>query len=154
MKRFQKQDRRGAAIVAILVCFILAGAIFVSLVRSAAVARDAARRDHWRLQAEWLAEAALERAIARVDLDAEYAGETWTLGPEQFAGRRGAAVTIAVEPSADAPDKLSIQVVADFPDDPRHRCRCRKEIILERKESVAPKGDDETRKPETPEEPE
>ena len=141
----------------VMVCFILAAAIFVSLARTAAVERQTARSRHWNVQAQWLAEAALERAVARLDEDANYAGETWTIAPEEFSGRDGAVVRIHLEPIADQADRRRVRVEADFPDDPRHRCRCKKEIVVERKETTSPKDaeqPEEVEEPETPEEPE
>jgi len=140
-----------------MVCFIVAAAIFVSLARTAAVERQTARSRHWNVQAQWLAEAALERAVARLDEAADYAGETWTLAPAELAGRDGAVVRIGVEPVADHADRRRVRVEADFPDDPRHRCRCKKEIVVERKETTSPEDAEqpkEVEKPETPKEPE
>ncbi len=145
------RPRRGVVIVIVMVCFILAAAIFVSLARTAAVERQTVRSRHWNLQARWLAEAAMERAVARLDEDADYAGETWTIVSTELAGRDGAVVRIHIEPVADHVDRRRVQVEADFPDDPRHRCRCKKMIVVERKETTSPK---DAEKPKTPKEPE
>jgi len=148
---YKGRTRRGAVIIIVMVCFVLAAAMFVSLARLAAVERRAARTRQWNAQARWLAEAALERAVAQLYERADYSGETWTIAPEEFSGRQGAVVRIGVEPLADRPDRCRVRVEADFPDDPRHRCRCKKEIVVKRKETMS-RQDGE--KPETPEEPE
>lgn len=122
--------RRGAVIIVVMVCFILAGAFFVSLARTAALERQASRLRQWNLQALWLAEAGLERAVAQLGAAPDYAGETWSVTPEELSGRRGAAVKISVEPVAGRPEQRRIRAVADFPDDPRDRCRCTKEIVV------------------------
>ncbi len=144
-------------IIVVMVCFILAGAIFVSLARTAAVERQATRLRQWTVQAQWLAEAGLERAVVRFDQDANYAGETWTIAAAELSGRRGATVRIRVEPVADRPERRRVRVEADFPDDPLDRCRCKKEIVVERKAAPSPKTEkntEEVEEPETLEKPE
>jgi hypothetical protein len=123
--------RRGAILIIILVCFTLAAAMFVVLARLAATARNAAEQQHWSVQAQWLAEAGFERAAARLIGPPGYSGETWTIPPAQLSGRDGAVVKIRVEKIAGKTARRRVEVEASYPDDPVHRSRCTREIVLE-----------------------
>jgi hypothetical protein len=94
-------------------------------------ARNAQQTQHWGVQAQWLAEAGLERAAARLAGQPGYSGETWTIPAGQLGGNVGAVVRIRVESVARPPARRRVAVEADYPDDPLHRSRCTKEIVLE-----------------------
>ena len=83
------------------------------------------------MQAQWLAEAGVERAVARLAANADYAGETWNIPAEELAGGEAAVVRIHAETIADQPDRRAIHVEADYPDDPQHRCRKIKQIVAD-----------------------
>ncbi len=126
-----RTSRRGAILLVILVCFTLAAAMFVVLARLAVLARNAQQTQHWSVQSQWLAEAGLERAAARLAGQPGYSGETWAIPAGQLAGREGGIVRIRVEGLAGPPARRRVAVEADYPDDPVHRSRCKKEITLE-----------------------
>ncbi len=88
------------------------------------------KRCAWNLQAQWLAEAALERAAARLAKDSKYAGETWTVSAGEFVGRQGGAVKIRVGPDAGHPGRRVVRVEAYYPDDPVHRGRWEKQVTM------------------------
>ncbi|MEN6448911.1 MAG: hypothetical protein ABFC96_00330 [Thermoguttaceae bacterium] len=116
----------------ILVCFALAAAMFVVLARLAFTARRAAETQQWAVQAQWLAEAGLDRAAARLQQQPDYSGETWRISASELAGKQAAVVKIRVDGIADlAPHRIYVE--ADYPDDPVHRSRCTKEIVLEQR---------------------
>jgi type II secretory pathway component PulK len=123
------KNRRGTILVVILVCFIVAATIFTLLVKSAVSERKTMETHLWSAQAQWLAEAALERAAARLAADANYTGETWTIPAEELDGNSGVA-KIRVEAIADKPGRKQVSVEADYPDDPQHRSRCAKQIEM------------------------
>jgi hypothetical protein len=124
--------RRGAILVVIIVCFALAATLFVLLAGSAVAERRAAETRYWSLQAQWLAEAALERAAARLATDAKYDGETWTVPAEQLGGNRPGVVKIGIDRSdVDHPGRRLVRVEAHYPDDPKHRCRWEKQVAME-----------------------
>jgi Tfp pilus assembly protein PilX len=126
--------RRGAVLVVIIVCFVVAATLFVLLATSAVAERRAAETRQWSLQAQWLAEAALERAAARLDKDAKYEGETWTVPAAQLGGNHGGVVNIGLDSSdTDHPQRRLVRVEAYYPDDPVHRCRWEKQVVMERR---------------------
>ena len=104
------RPRRGMLAIAVLVCLIVLTLIAGALLRAGAAQRDEVRAEERRLQAEWLAEAGLRRALARLDADPGYSGETWKIDARELDSADAATVTITVErPAGDA----------KAPDDPR-----------------------------------
>jgi hypothetical protein len=115
----------------VLVCFVVASLLLVSWLKTIALERQQARAAGDRLQAEWLAEAGLDRAAARLAEKPDYAGETWKISAEELSARDAAAVEIHVTMAADHPDRRTVDVVADYPVEPMHRARASKQIIVD-----------------------
>jgi Tfp pilus assembly protein PilX len=127
------RDRhRGAVLIVVLVCFAVAAVLFVVLARQALAARRMVEKQLWGVQAQWVAEAAVERAAARLSADAKYSGETWTIPAAEFSGDSGAAASIRVEGVAGRPDRRLVRVEADYPDDPVHRVRWTTQAVVDR----------------------
>lgn len=129
----QPKHRRGAILVVILVCFVVAAAMFVLLGRQSVTQRREAEAQLWTAQAQWIAEAAIERAAARLTADAKYAGETWAISAVELGAKEGAQARIRVENFADRPNRRLVRVEADYPDDPVHRSRWTKLIAIDLK---------------------
>lgn len=125
--------RRGAVIVPVLVCFVLIMLICAALIRLVVTERGAGRQDERRLQAEWLAEAGLERAAARLSRTADYTGEAWEITAEELGGQDAGRVTIAVETPKDEPRQRHVTVRADYPLAPERRVRERRTLVIELK---------------------
>jgi hypothetical protein len=116
--------------IAVLVCLIVLTLIAGALLRVGATQRDEVRAEERRLQAEWLAEAGLRRAVARLDADPGYTGETWDIDARELGAAGAATVTIAVErPPGDAKSR-TIRVRADYPRDPPRRARCTRQTTM------------------------
>jgi type II secretory pathway component PulK len=122
------RPRRGMLAIAILVCLIVLALIAGALLRIGAAQRDEVRAQERRLQAEWLAEAGLQRAMARLDADPEYTGETWDIDARALGAADPATVAIAVERSPGDAKTRTIRVRADYPRDPPRRARCTRQI--------------------------
>jgi type II secretory pathway component PulK len=121
-------SRSGAVIVIAMICLLLSSVLAVSLVKLALAHREQIDRDVWQLQAEWLAEAGLDRAAARLHSEADYRGEVWA--PDLTGALPHAArIEISVEPR-DGDGATAITVVSDYPDDAHERVRVRKSTIL------------------------
>ena len=119
--------RRGAAILIVMVCLLLASMLGASLVNLALAQRKQARRAQLHLQATWLAESGLERAAAQLARDPEYAGETWKLPENGPAG----LVRIEVNKDEANTNRRVVRVVADYPRDTAHRARVSKQVLVE-----------------------
>jgi len=133
------RDRRGAVLIVILVCFAVAAAVFALIASQSVVARRAAEKQLWTAQAQWVAEAALERAAARLTAEANYAGETWTIPAAELSGEDGAVARIHIEGVADRPNRRLVRVEADYPDAPVHRSRWATQVMIDRPAPAAKK---------------
>ena len=131
MKQRLLNSRRGAVMVVVIVCVMLASLAAASLMKMAVAQRRMIETQHWQLQAAWLAEAGLERAAARLDADAQYTGETWDLPAAEMPALHGAAVKIEVAAAPRRPNRRLVHVRADYPDHPRHRARHTKRAVVQ-----------------------
>jgi hypothetical protein len=123
---------RGAVLVVVLVCLGIAMVIFMLLAKQAVAERRTSQTSHQSVQARWLAEAGIERAISKLAADSKYTGETWTIPAAEFAGTDGGMVRIQVKAVAYLPERRAILVEADYPDASEIRCRQSKRIIVDR----------------------
>jgi hypothetical protein len=103
----------------------------VSWLKLAVMERRAAQEQQVQLQAEWLAESALDRAASRLDADGEYAGETWRVSAEEIGGLEGGEVLIRIAAVNDQPQRRLVQVQADYPTNLPRRHRCSKSLTIE-----------------------
>ncbi len=115
----EKQSRRGGALVAALTLLVVVMVTTGVLLRQVAANQRATRDLGNKLQAQWLAESALERAAAKLHMNHEYKGEVWQ---PIVAADVQCSVTIAVTKSADE-EVYNLQVTAIFPDHPVHRAQ-------------------------------
>jgi Tfp pilus assembly protein PilV len=105
----------------VLVCLAVAMALVVGWARIAVMQSRQARAAEDRLQAVWLAESAIERAVARLRVDPDYPGETWQVDADAFGPApgdgpsAGGTVVITVEPDAANPAARRVAVQADYP---------------------------------------
>ncbi|MCC7084820.1 MAG: hypothetical protein IT427_07425 [Pirellulales bacterium] len=114
--------RRGIAIVAAIVALTVASVMLFYLLKGTIETQRQMRSHRQEVQADWLAAAGIDRAIAQLRQSANYAGETWRIPPEQIGDTATAEVIIKVEPAADSSDK-QISVQADYPVDTPFRAR-------------------------------
>jgi type II secretory pathway component PulK len=120
------RPRRGAALLIALTALILVAVAISLALRTNLTARREARRAAAALQAEYLANAGLELALAQLETSPEYSGEVWQVAGEVLAGRDTAQVTIEIAAESTDETARRIVVVAEFPtgDSPlKHRHR-------------------------------
>jgi Tfp pilus assembly protein PilV len=136
-----RPPRRGLTAVAVLVCLLIITMISGALLKVGVAHRDFVRSQERKLQAEWLAQSGIERALARLAAQSDYTGETWKLAPRDLnlsepdsaSSGPAALVRIAVERpgSAGAAPQRLIKVKADYPPDAPHRARHSTQILVE-----------------------
>lgn len=120
--------RRGLTSVAVLVCLLVLTLVSGVLVKQGVAYRRQVRAQERRLQAEWLAESGVDRALARLAAKPGYKGERWEIAAEALG--RPALVTIeVVPPSAESKDRV-VRVRADYPPDPPLRVRFTREVVV------------------------
>jgi hypothetical protein len=111
--------------VVVLVCLLIMTLICGTLLHMIQSQRALVRSEERRLQADWLADSGVERALARLSDDPGYRGETWALSAQELGGSDAGVVTITV----DAPRLVIVQ--ADYPVDPTLRVRSRRQVTLD-----------------------
>jgi hypothetical protein len=104
--------------------------IFGALLAMAARGRVALRTEERRLQAEWLAQAGVDRSAAALAADPAYEGETWEIEPELLGGSAAGRVSIEVAAIEGAADLRGVRVLADYPVEESRRARARLEVEL------------------------
>ena len=122
----------GVVLIVVLVCLAVATAISVLVVRQIVMERQGVQMNQRGLQASWLAEAGVERAVARLAANPNYAGETWLVPAKELAADDDAVVKIQVETVAGQPLRRSVRVEADFAAASDYRCRQVKQIVVDR----------------------
>jgi type II secretory pathway component PulK len=147
------RHRRGITLVAVLICLLAVMLLGASLLKIALAQRGINRDLERRLQAEWLVESGVERALARIAADPDYTGETWSISAADLglseAGQPGSSkekagaglVTIGVDRPAGETNRRRIRIQADYPRDEPRRSRHSQEISLDlepRKTGVTP----------------
>lgn len=118
----RRRPRQGAVLIAVIVCTILVSVVTAGMLQTVLRRRLELRRAQWRQQASWLVQSGLERAVAQLDRDPQFRGETW-----RPVGDSGGVVRITLQ---DQNDGLLIEVQADYPDDPLQRARQTQQLQL------------------------
>jgi Tfp pilus assembly protein PilX len=143
--RFERRSRRALTSVAVLVCLIVITLIGAALLKVSLAQRKEVRSQEHRLQAEWLAESGLDRALARLAADRNYRGEEWPIRARdlslpaasatgQAAGSSAqpvAMIAIIVERVKENGNRRRIRVQADYPLDPPSRSRHTKQMLID-----------------------
>ncbi len=114
-----------------VVAVAVSTAVLLSIVKLSATGCRTTRTEAWQMQAAWLADSALQRAASRLAADAAYAGETWAIPAAQLTGDADGLVTIEVIPVSNDPTRRQVRVRADYPNDPQHRARQSRQVIVQ-----------------------
>ncbi len=127
--------RRGLASVAVLSVLFIVALIAAALLKVAFARRVELGMEERCVQAAWLAESGVDRAVARLASSGDYAGESWVIPAEELGGRGAGSVSIKVEKIADRPDRRKVRVEADYPVESSRRARQARELIVSVKSS-------------------
>jgi hypothetical protein len=146
-RRLRGRRRNGAILMIALVGLVIGVSLLASFTAIILSGRETLRAENRHLQAQWLAESAIERAAAQLAADPKYAGERWAVSAEQIGSNEGGVVEIRVESVPDLPAARRISVQADYPDDPTDRCRQSKQVTLELSNKPAPTSSSTELKP-------
>lgn len=119
-----RRPRRAVILVVALVALLAVSLTGGQLLRSVTQSHRQGRQHAWMLQALWLADSGLERAIVRLQSDAKYTGETWL--PSIGGGASGTTaprgrIEIVITKDPSRATVRQVRIVASYPDDPIHR---------------------------------
>jgi Tfp pilus assembly protein PilX len=110
--------RRGAALIVALLTLLVVVLITGAVLQAILVHRRQASLEENRLQAASVAEAAIERAIARLKQSPKYTGETWTVPINQVGDEAAVAVAeIRIVADAERSSARQITAMARYPRD-------------------------------------
>ncbi len=132
--RWPRSPRRGTTIVMAVVCLSVVALLSVGLLKLAVEFRQMQTANVTRLQADWLAESALDRALARLAREPSYAGESWSLSAAELAiagcspDQAMAVVEIVVEPVAGQPEHRRVRAQATYPLGDPHAVKTSRQI--------------------------
>jgi hypothetical protein len=107
-------QRRGAVTIIVIVLFAVTFALAAVWAKRLLAERRSQVRAEERIQTEWLAEAGVRRAAARLSANAEYDGEQWKIEPAEISRPKPASVLITVEPGAQ-PNEFRLIACARYP---------------------------------------
>jgi len=114
-----------------LVCLLVVAGLGALLIRSSLQEHQRSLVHERQLQALWLVESGLNRALASLAASPDYRGESWQLAPGELGDRDGATIRIAVESLEGSQTKGRITVEASYSDDPSRRIVQRRTIEIE-----------------------
>lgn len=113
--------RRGAVIIAALVCLLIVMALLGAMLQGTLRARRQMHVERDLRQCELLLQAGAERAVHRLAQESDYRGETWTVSANANLGLADGQVTIAASRAADQPWQLNVN--AEYPTGTEHSIR-------------------------------
>ena len=108
------QRRRGLVSVVMLIGLIVLGLVANSLFRLASGRRVLAKLAENQAEASALADSGLDRALARLQAQADYPGEIWEIPASDLGGRGSARIEIEVRPDPRHDDQRTLHVTADY----------------------------------------
>lgn len=103
--------RKGAILTVVMICLLICSLILSSILTLQIRSQRQLQREEAAIQADFYAQAGLERALIRLRKDPEYRREEW----KPSRGDSTGLVRIEVVPSASVPQEFKVQIVARFP---------------------------------------
>jgi Tfp pilus assembly protein PilX len=130
-KPIRYAHRRAAVLIFAMLVLLVLTLLGGELVRTMVMTSRRTQQDRHHLQAAWLAESGVERALAQLESDKGYGGEVWQPTVDDAAAENAnagkAKVTIIVEQVAGT---RQVRVEALYPDQPVGRVAVERVYIL------------------------
>jgi type II secretory pathway pseudopilin PulG len=115
-----------------IVVIVIGTAMAAAMVQMALAQRQQFESERRRSQAEWYAQAGLDRAAVAMAKSKDYTGETWTVTETGGSHEWKAEINIILQSDGDHP---RIIVASEYPVGELRRARVRRELTL-----VTPRG--------------
>lgn len=125
------QGRRGLITVIFLIVLLLVSLTMASLVRAMLTQRELVRSGSIRVQADWLAQSALNRAAARLKAEPAWSGETWNISADELRQTNAAAITIEVRNDASRSTHRQVRVTVVSPPEGPPRVRLQRTYAVD-----------------------
>jgi len=117
--------------VIFLIVLLLVSLTMASLVRAMLTQRELVRAGSIRLQADWLAQSALNRAAARLKTEPAWSGETWNIAAEELRQTNAAAITIEVRNDESRSTRRQVRVTVLSPPEGPPRVRLQRTYAVD-----------------------
>lgn len=127
-RRRSPSRRDGAILVVALIVLAVVSAVSAGLLHRGSLHRKELQHRQWMIQAEWLAESGLSRGVVKLRADPKFEQETWLVPAETLGGQDPARVVLSAQRNEKSPGRLTLTVMADYPDRPHDRARSRRSI--------------------------
>jgi len=121
--------KRGMVLVAVLVLFSISLVLFGLWSQAAIRERRTLSTEQFLSQAERLAEAGLERAIALRASTAQFTGEVWSVPAAQLDNTHAAQVRIRIAPTSNATGNR-YEATAEFPAGSTYRAQITRSVEI------------------------
>ncbi|MBC8874033.1 MAG: hypothetical protein H8E44_31735 [Planctomycetes bacterium] len=123
--------RNGTILAMALVCLLVVSVFSLSATRHLVDQHRLTTHQQYRLQSLWLAESAQRRAVAMLNLDQDYEGETWHVQADTFANGKAGVAVIQVTKIATDLSQRQIVIESRYPDSDVHRVAHRMQLRIE-----------------------
>ncbi|QDU06807.1 hypothetical protein [Gimesia aquarii] len=118
-----KTNRGGSVVLIPMICLVLSLTIIGELLKQSSIEIKQLKKEQYRLQSIWLADAAAQRAITKLSNQTDYDGEIWTLLPEDIGGEFPGEVLIEIDRSIQKNNSIIIRTTASYPAKSTERVR-------------------------------
>ncbi|MBI1310186.1 hypothetical protein GC176_02680 [bacterium] len=130
-RRRGQGPRQGTVLIICVVCLLLLSLTAGVLIRAAMLHRNQTRLLLPQAQAEWLAEAAAQVAAARLQENAAWSGDTWTISMDQTGLDESARIAIQIAADTDVATRRVAQITIDSPPDAPHRAHIERAVVID-----------------------
>lgn len=130
-KRSYKKSRSGIAILLVMVCMIVITSLVGTMLRHIAMNKRQSRQRMHAIQAFWLADSEIERAVLLLQEDPDFRNETRTVSPDSFDGK-SAQLDIQISELPDDSTRLVISVLATYPHKSAFSVKARRQVRVKK----------------------
>ena len=126
-----RRKRSGSIVLIPMICLVLALAIIGELLQQTSIELKQVKKGQYHLQANWLADAAAQRAAEKLSHQQKYAGETWKVQPMEIGGTFPGEVIIEIVRTTPNSKSIIIRTLASYPANAMERVRVIREWPFE-----------------------
>ncbi|MBL4883553.1 MAG: hypothetical protein JKY95_03320 [Planctomycetaceae bacterium] len=102
-------SRRGIVLATVILCFLVASAMIINLVRSTTTLSRQTTHQSQRLQLQVLTDDAMSHALHQYQTQEDYTKETWEISPDQWALKQSGHVQIRLIKNGENKTILSVE---------------------------------------------
>ena len=130
-----RRNRRGAVLIAVLVCMGFATVVLLGIVQNSLHQRRQMRRNLQMEQTQWLLDAGLSTGIARLMENSDYEGETISVTPQMEKYTRGSIeITVIREDAPEQKIRLRVRARLENANESLPEIQRSKEIVIDEPE--------------------